>query len=401
MHAHEPQRLLILYGSETGNAQARGAPVQGGNRWLMHHLQPPLQDVAERIAREARRRHYNPSCSALDAYDLQGLADEPFVVFVVATTGQVRQAPRRWLFTRINAQGEPPSNMRNSWRLLLRKSLPPTALAGLPVAVFGLGDSGTCLHEHQHSATTQPSGYVQYNVMAKKLDRRLLALGAQPLLPRGLGDDQARGGYEAALDAWLPQLWTALRARVPLPPGCSDVRFTDGILTQALACTCLHVPQPTGEQGPLEPPRLQCTWLPRQSTAQSTAQSTRSLEEELAARAALERLLRGGVEQGELGQQGAQPSSMAPMLARVVSNDRITARDHFQDTRHVVLDAPGARVPQYCVVSPPPRPCLSAGRCAARPAPPARRCSARGAAPLRLGLGRPGAGAGPNLARIL
>jgi hypothetical protein len=38
--------------------------------------------------------------------------------------------------------------MRRFWKLLLRKSLPPTALAGLQYAVFGLGDSG----------------YVKYNV---------------------------------------------------------------------------------------------------------------------------------------------------------------------------------------------------------------------------------------------
>lgn len=30
---------------------------------------------------------------AFDAYDLQGLADEAWVVFVVATTGQVRPLP--------------------------------------------------------------------------------------------------------------------------------------------------------------------------------------------------------------------------------------------------------------------------------------------------------------------
>ncbi len=42
--------------------------------------------------------------------------------------------------------------------------------------MFGLGDSG----------------YPKYNTTAKKLDRRLEALGAARLLPLGLGDDQAR-----------------------------------------------------------------------------------------------------------------------------------------------------------------------------------------------------------------
>ena len=54
-------------------------------------------------------------------------------------------------------------------------------------------------------------GYIDYNVVAKKLDRRLAGLGAQQILPRGLGDDQHTLGYEAALEPWLTALWTHLR----------------------------------------------------------------------------------------------------------------------------------------------------------------------------------------------
>lgn len=64
---------------------------------------PPPQDAAERIARESRRRHYSPSCLPFDAYDLQALADETLVVFVVATTGQVRCVCAIWLQTSIRA----------------------------------------------------------------------------------------------------------------------------------------------------------------------------------------------------------------------------------------------------------------------------------------------------------
>ena len=55
-----------------------------------------------------------------------------------------------------------------------------------------------------------PAGYVDYNVVAKKLDRRLAGLGALEILPRGLGDDQHPWGYEAALDPWMQELWTRL-----------------------------------------------------------------------------------------------------------------------------------------------------------------------------------------------
>ena len=68
-----------------------------------------------------------------------------------------------------------------------------------------------------------PAGYLHYNVAAKKLARRLQALGAAACVALGLGDDQHPQGYEAALDPWLAALWPALRARAPLPPGTSEV----------------------------------------------------------------------------------------------------------------------------------------------------------------------------------
>lgn len=46
----------------------------------------------------------------------------------------------------MSVQGEPPANMRTAWRLLLRKSLPPTLLSHMHYAVFGLGDSGLFVH---------------------------------------------------------------------------------------------------------------------------------------------------------------------------------------------------------------------------------------------------------------
>ena len=102
-----PQPLLILYGSQTGNAQ----------------------DVAELIAREAERRHYHPRVLAADASLRISLAQfplEPAVVFVVSTTGQ----------------GDPPDNIIDFWKFLRRKSLSADSLGNVSMAVFGLGDSG-------------------------------------------------------------------------------------------------------------------------------------------------------------------------------------------------------------------------------------------------------------------
>ncbi|KAI9905553.1 hypothetical protein PsorP6_013680 [Peronosclerospora sorghi] len=160
-------RLLVLYGSETGTAQ----------------------DVAEFIQQRAFNRHLlDTQVFAMDAFSVTELLPKcSIVVFVVSTTGD----------------GEAPENMRNSWRSLLRKTLGPQWLAGVRIAVFGLGDSS----------------YAKYNAVARRLQARLLQLGASELIDRGLGDDQHGYGYFGALNPWLVKLWTALLQMYPLPAG--------------------------------------------------------------------------------------------------------------------------------------------------------------------------------------
>lgn len=68
-------------------------------------------------------------------------------------------------------------------------------------AVFGLGDSS----------------YLKYNFTAKLLNKRLLQLGANPILPLGLGDDQHDLGYDGTADSWIENLWRNLLILYPLP----------------------------------------------------------------------------------------------------------------------------------------------------------------------------------------
>jgi hypothetical protein len=60
------RKITILYGSQTGNAQ----------------------DVAERLCREAKRRHFSVKISTMDDYDRNLLKDDKYVIFVASTTGQ-------------------------------------------------------------------------------------------------------------------------------------------------------------------------------------------------------------------------------------------------------------------------------------------------------------------------
>ena len=154
---------------------------------------PGTQDVAEdlkrqicRSARYGRLRVRSCTCQALDEFDVTALPLRTIAIFVTSTTGQ----------------GDPPDNMRKFWRFLCRKSLPlKSSLPDLNYAVFGLGDSS----------------YPKYNVVARKLYKRLEDLGAEPmvpLLPLSLGDERApKGGHFAALDRWVDALLASM-ARV-------------------------------------------------------------------------------------------------------------------------------------------------------------------------------------------
>ncbi|KAM9642634.1 NADPH-dependent diflavin oxidoreductase 1 isoform 3-T3 [Trichechus inunguis] len=97
--------------------------------------------------------------------------------------------------------------MKNFWRFLFRKNLPPTSLCQMDFAVLGLGDSS----------------YAKFNFVAKKLHRRLLQLGGCALLPACLGDDQHELGPDAAIDPWLHDLWGKVLGLYPVPPGLSMI----------------------------------------------------------------------------------------------------------------------------------------------------------------------------------
>ncbi|KAG8901677.1 NAPDH-dependent diflavin reductase, partial [Tulasnella sp. 403] len=111
-----------------------------------------------RIGKEAVRRHFNIRVMAMDAYPVESLIDESLVIFVCSTTGN----------------GVEPRNMAGLWRALIRADLPSDLLDHMRFAVFGLGDSS----------------YERFNWAAKKLQRRLISLGAVEILPRGDADDQ-------------------------------------------------------------------------------------------------------------------------------------------------------------------------------------------------------------------
>eukprot|EP00976_Prorocentrum_cordatum_P024293 494649-Prorocentrum_minimum.AAC.1 len=59
-----------------------------------------LQDVAERIGREGKRRHFDAHVASIDNYSHVNLPLETYVIFVTSTTGQVLSKPYHSLCTR-------------------------------------------------------------------------------------------------------------------------------------------------------------------------------------------------------------------------------------------------------------------------------------------------------------
>ncbi|KXJ92476.1 hypothetical protein Micbo1qcDRAFT_162775 [Microdochium bolleyi] len=157
------RRLLIAYGSETGNSQ----------------------DAAETLERLAERLRFQTYVCEMNDVTFKTLRDFDLVVFVVSTTGQ----------------GETPKNARRFWRSLLRKQLPPDCLATLQFTTFGLGDSS----------------YSKFNWAARKLHKRLEQLGGCEFYPRGEADERHDDGIDGALIPWYTSLRGHLASSHPLP----------------------------------------------------------------------------------------------------------------------------------------------------------------------------------------
>ncbi|KAF2420294.1 NADPH dependent diflavin oxidoreductase-like protein 1 [Tothia fuscella] len=160
---------LVLYGSETGNAQ----------------------DVAEELGRLCERLHFTTQILDMNSASLKQLLQSDLVIFAISTTGQ----------------GDLPANSQILWRSLRSARLPPNCLQNLRFASFGLGDTS----------------YPKYNWAHRKLYNRLFQLGAQPVCDRGESDEQHPEGIDGAFIPWALQLRQHLLQNYPLPEGTSPI----------------------------------------------------------------------------------------------------------------------------------------------------------------------------------
>lgn len=153
--------LTILFASDNGNAES----------------------LAKRLGNRGKARGLKTMVFAMDDYPIEDLAGEENVVAITSTAGQ----------------GEFPQNGRSFWETV--KNVVDMDLSNVHYSVFALGDSHYWPRKEDK---------IFYNKPGKDLDVRLAFLGAKPLTPIGLGDDQDPDGYQTGYAEWEPRLWQAL-----------------------------------------------------------------------------------------------------------------------------------------------------------------------------------------------
>lgn len=224
----------------------------------------------------------------MDSIELQHLPRRRLVVFVASTTGD----------------GEVPDNMSSVWKFLRQPSLPNDSLSSTEVAVLGLGDSS----------------YEKFNAAARMLSVRLEQLGAKSMCPRGLADEQSEQGLEGDLDIWLKtQLWPALQKRCPVPPELLPISDQP-----AVAGTRYSVQRATAGTavGP-------ASGTPTTSPAHSSHHPVRA-----------PRYFPAFLSAPGRAYKSSTTGALAPMLAQLESNERVTASGWSQDTRHLRFRLP-------------------------------------------------------------
>ncbi|KAJ6444343.1 sulfite reductase flavoprotein alpha-component [Purpureocillium lavendulum] len=167
--APSDRTVLVLYGSETGNAQ----------------------DMAEELGKLCRRLHFKSRVEELDGVELTTLLEHQLVIFVISTTGQ----------------GDMPHNSLLFWKKLLRKRLPKGCLSQVRFTCCGLGDST----------------YIKFNWAARKLIRRMEQLGGTTFVEPCEADEQFPEGVDGSFVRWADDLRKHLLEQYPLHHGLQPI----------------------------------------------------------------------------------------------------------------------------------------------------------------------------------
>ncbi|KAJ3212626.1 hypothetical protein HDU82_008848 [Entophlyctis luteolus] len=200
--------LKVLYGSQTGNAEA----------------------ISKHLCDEALQRGFSAERFVLDDYDKVSFGDDCILLIVISTTGD----------------GDFPDNTTKFFRWTRRgkKDELETAFKGKRFTVLALGDTN----------------YTNFCQTGKRIERRLLELGAITFLNKALADDAV--GLESVIDPWVDSLWATLPSilefdeakakafadvsssgptRLPIKKAKTDENLADAEATQAVEQSVIAV----------------------------------------------------------------------------------------------------------------------------------------------------------------
>lgn len=275
--------MLVIYGSETGNAQ----------------------DIAEELGKAAQRLHFKTKVEEMNTVSLNELLRYTLVICVISTTGQ----------------GDFPQNSLSFWKSLLRKKLPPSCLASVRFTSFGLGDSS----------------YPKFNWVVRKLHKRLEQLGAKEFYPRGEGDEQDDDGIDEQYIRWSIDLQNKLLEQHPLPEGMEKIP-REALLPPRYKLTI---------DTPSEAPSSEGPWAAHSNGVQSNGQphQTNGGQGGIGAQDdqkgyvadAISKVPDPVVEGTDISEDLVQ-SVPEGVIAVLRENERVTPADHWQDVRKLRFD---------------------------------------------------------------
>jgi len=187
------ERVTVLYGSDTGNAEL----------------------VAKSFQMEMKGRGMKAKVMAFDDISVEDLADQTKILAVVATAGQ----------------GDMPGSAKKFWPDMeaFLETAPADFMKDTQFAVFGMGDSS----------------YVFFNESAKQIDGAFEKLGGQRLMPTGMADDQHPARYDTELEEWTPDFYDSIDAPPPpqiLPPASHEAELLDAADEQAARGKLPYIP---------------------------------------------------------------------------------------------------------------------------------------------------------------
>jgi len=123
-----------------------------------------------------------------DLDDLKGAGNDALLVVMCSTCGH----------------GDFPQNSGLFWSSVSASTVAPKALDGVRFCSFAMGDRS------YHDSFCEAS---------KKIEARMLELGAKSVLEMGIGDDRDEDKWETGFIAWLPKFWAAIKAPEPQDDG--------------------------------------------------------------------------------------------------------------------------------------------------------------------------------------